>query len=344
MTSNLENELAKKVLGITGGTGSFGNVMLSRALKADVSEIRVISRDEEKQDRMRRHFSDERIKFYVTDVRERSSLESAIDGCDYVFHAAALKQVPTGEFFPGEVLKTNTLGSQNLFESSIKYGVSKVIALSTDKAVYPINAMGMSKALMEKFAFSYAREGKSSSTVIAVTRYGNVMCSRGSVIPKFYSDIRERNEISITDPNMTRFLMSLDEAIDLVLYAFSSANPGDLFVRKAPGATVKVLADGIASIMGKSPKVNLIGTRHGEKQHETLMSHEESQIALDEGDYFRVPTDIRGLDYEKYFEIGEESFQSRTSYTSENTNQLSVQQVASLLENLPEFLSLRGQS
>jgi UDP-N-acetylglucosamine 4,6-dehydratase len=342
VSSPLGSEIKNKTLGITGGTGSFGNVMLARALETDVSEIRIISRDEEKQDAMRRRFSDERIKFYVTDVRERITLESAIDGCDYIFHAAALKQVPTGEFFPGEVIKTNTLGSQNLFESAIKYKVSKVIALSTDKAVYPINAMGMSKALMEKFAYSYSREGKSSSTIIAVTRYGNVMCSRGSVIPKFYSDIMDKNEISITDPKMTRFLMSLNEAINLVLYAFSHAKQGDLFVRKAPAATVETLANGIAILLNKSPSVNLIGIRHGEKSHETLLSREEAQIAEDQGEYFRVPTDVRGLDYEKYFDLGTNSKNIKISYTSENTTQLTSEEVAVLLEELPEFMRLRN--
>ena len=336
--------LAGKSLMITGGTGSFGTTVLNRFLQTDIREIVIFSRDEKKQEDLRIALNSPKVRFHIGDVRDFDSVSRAMVGVDYVFHAAALKQVPSCEFFPMESVLTNIHGTENVLNAAIDRGVKRVVVLSTDKAVYPINAMGISKAMAEKLLIAKSRMVPSGGTVICATRYGNVMASRGSVIPLFVEKLKAGHPLTITDPNMTRFLMSLDEAIDLVLYAFSTANPGDLFVRKAPGATVKILADGIASIMGKSPKVNLIGTRHGEKQHETLMSHEESQIALDEGDYFRVPTDIRGLNYEKYFETGEENFQSRTSYTSENTNQLSVQQVASLLENLPEFLSLRGQS
>ena len=331
-----------RILGITGGTGSFGKTMLGHVLKSNLSEIRIISRDEEKQDAMRRAFVDERIKFFITDVRDARSLESAVDGCDYIFHAAALKQVPTGEFFPAEVIKTNTFGSQNLFESAIKYGVKTVIALSTDKAVYPINAMGMSKSLMEKLAYSYARERRSKNTTISVTRYGNVMCSRGSVIPKFYSDVINKNEISITDPAMTRFLMSLHDAIDLVLYAFSNAKPGDLFIRKAPAARIDNLATAVAITTGRDPKVNLIGVRHGEKKHETLMSTEEAQKAQDEGNFYRVPTDDRDLNYEKYFDLGQYPVSGQNAYSSDSTNQLDIGSIVKLLESLPEFNQLRS--
>ena len=342
MNTQLVNEsLTGQIIGITGGTGSFGNTMLRHALNSGVSEVRVISRDESKQDAMRRSLNDQRVKYFISDVRDIRSLEKPIQGCDFVFHAAALKQVPTGEFFPSEVIKTNTIGSQNLFDTAQKYSVKKVISLSTDKAVYPINAMGMSKALMEKFVYATARESWNRSTVIAVTRYGNVMCSRGSVIPKFYEDIKNEIPISITDPTMTRFLMSLDEAIDLVLYAFSNANSGDLFIRKAPSATIENLALAIGLTLSKKPKMNFIGKRHGEKKHETLMSEEEKATAADEGNFFRVAIDNRDLNYADYFDQGQPNKNIEGTYASNNTRLLEPEEIATILENLPEYKSLR---
>ena len=322
------NNLKGLTLSITGGTGSFGKTMLKHALKSGVEEIRIISRDEEKQDALRKSIRDERVKYLICDVRDLRDTRLAIEGSNLVFHAAALKQVPTGEFFPMQVVKTNIQGSNNVMQVSIETGVSKLICLSTDKAVNPINAMGMSKALMEKVALSYARENKSLGTAISVTRYGNVMCSRGSVIPRFMEQISKSLPITITNPDMTRFLMSLDEAIELVLYAFQNSEPGDVLVKKAPGATVENLALAVAKFMNiEKPEMKIIGTRHGEKMHESLLSAEERAVAKDLGGYFRVPVDLRTMDYEPYFNEGSIKGSEPLSFTSKNTTQLDVDQI-----------------
>lgn len=334
--------LADATVTITGGTGSFGSTMARHLLGRGVGRINILSRDEAKQDQMRKDFGDDRLKFYVGDVRDAYSVENALRGADYCFHAAALKQVPSCEFFPQQAVMTNVNGSHNVVEAAARTGVRSVVCLSTDKAVYPVNAMGMSKALMEKTAQAFARNNPGSGLTVSVTRYGNVMMSRGSVIPLFIDQLRSGRPLTITDPLMTRFLMSLDESVDLVLHAFEHAEPGDLFVRKAPAATVEVLARAVAAVFGvDDPQIDVIGTRHGEKLHETLLSWEEVVRSSDEGDYFRVPLDARSLQYEKYVEEGVEVPATRTdAYNSENTQRLDVEETKRLLLTLPVIADL----
>ena len=311
----------KKVLLITGGTGSFGNAVLKRFLNTDIGEIRIFSRDEKKQDDMRKKYNNDKLKFYIGDVRNKESVETVMRGVDYIFHAAALKQVPSCEFYPMEAVRTNVEGTNNVLNAAVKYGVKRIVCLSTDKAAYPINAMGISKAMMEKVIRAKAREVKDSGTVISCTRYGNVMCSRGSVIPLFIDQIRAGKPITITDPNMTRFLMNLDEAVDLVLFAFENAKPGDLFIQKADASTIEDLAKGVQKLFGDTG-IHIIGTRHGEKLYETLMTREERLNSEDMGDYFRISADERDLNYDKYFVNGQVKTQSDEAYTSHNTNRL----------------------
>jgi UDP-glucose 4-epimerase len=334
--------LSSSVVTITGGTGSFGSTMARNLLNDGVSEVRIFSRDENKQDLMRNEFKDERLRFFIGDVRDSLSVENAIRGSDYVFHAAALKQVPSCEFFPMQAAATNISGSSNVIEASFKTGVKTIVCLSTDKAVYPINAMGMTKALMEKVAQSYARSYTQSGTKIAITRYGNVMMSRGSVIPLFINQIRAGLTVTVTDPTMTRFLMSLQDSVDLVKYAFTNSNSGDLFVKKAPGCTVETLIEAIAKIEGKKGKIEIqrIGVRHGEKHAEALLASEERSRSEDLGTYFKVPLDTRSLDYQIYFEKGQSVAEYVEPYTSSNTAQLKVDQVAQLILDLPEYKSL----
>lgn len=336
------DNLSSSVVTITGGTGSFGSTMARNLLNDGVSEVRIFSRDENKQDLMRNEFKDERLRFFIGDVRDPLSVENAIRGSDYVFHAAALKQVPSCEFFPMQAAATNVSGSSNVIEASFKTGVKTIVCLSTDKAVYPINAMGMTKALMEKVAQSYARSYTQSGTKIAITRYGNVMMSRGSVIPLFINQIRTGLTVTVTDPTMTRFLMSLQDSVDLVKFAFTNSNSGDLFVKKAPGCTVETLIEAIAKIEGKKGKVEIqrIGVRHGEKHAEALLASEERSRSEDLGTYFKVPLDTRSLDYQIYFEKGQSVAEYVDPYTSSNTSQLNVDQVAQLILDLPEYKSL----
>ncbi len=337
----MTRQIKDSVVTITGGTGSFGSTMARHLLTQDVAEVRIFSRDESKQDAMRHAVGDSRMRFHLGDVRDAQSVARAIRGSDLVFHAAALKQVPTGEFFPLETVATNVHGSANVIRAAVDSGVKSVVCLSTDKAVYPINAMGMTKALMEKTAMAMAREYIDSDTTIAVTRYGNVMYSRGSVIPLFISQLTAGRSVTITDPNMTRFLMSLAESVDLVKYAFTQATTGDLFVRKAPASTVETLLRAVANLVGVSdPKVEIIGVRHGEKLYESLLGTEEMALAEDRGDYFRVPLDTRSLDYRPYFEEGSPEVQLNEAYTSHNTTRLEVAEVEQLLMTLPEIQQL----
>lgn len=324
----------KKLL-ISGGTGSFGNAVLKRFLDTDIAEIRIFSRDEKKQDDMRKQYASPKLKFYIGDVRDYQSVLNATRGVDYIFHAAALKQVPSCEFHPMEAVKTNVLGTENLLEAAIQNGVKRVVCLSTDKAVYPINAMGISKAMMEKVMVAKSRNLDDAGTVICGTRYGNVMASRGSVIPLFVDQIRAGKPLSITDPNMTRFMMTLADAVDLVLYAFEHGRNGDLFVQKAPAATVEVLAQALTSLLGKPDyPIQVIGTRHGEKLYEALLSREEMACAEDRGDYYRVPPDLRDLNYSKFVEQGEERISHMQDYNSHNTERLDVQGMQELLLKL----------
>jgi len=325
-----------KVLLITGGTGSFGNRVLKRFLNSDIGEIRIFSRDEKKQDDMRRKYANDKIKFYIGDVRDLASVNNVMDGVNFVFQAAALKQVPSCEFFPIEAVKTNILGTDNVVNSAINHGVEKVICLSTDKAAYPINAMGMSKALMEKAAIARART-ESTKTTICVTRYGNVMGSRGSVIPLFYKLIEEKAPLTITNPNMTRFMMTLDDAVELVLFAFKNGRTGDLFVQKAPAATIETLAEAVCKFKGVPVNTKIIGTRHGEKQAETLVTREEMMRAEDLGNYFKIGMDDRDLNYGKYFEKGNKSIEEITEYTSDNTARLDVDGMMKLLIKMGEI-------
>jgi UDP-glucose 4-epimerase len=326
---------------ITGGTGSFGSTVTRRLLATDVAEIRILSRDEAKQDDMRRQLGDSRVRFYVGDVRNEKSVLEAMTGVDHVFHAAALKQVPSCEFFPLQAVATNVHGSDNVIRAADACGVRSVVCLSTDKAVYPINAMGMSKAMMEKVAHAFARNHPESATTVSITRYGNVMYSRGSVIPLFVEQLRAGRPLTVTDPTMTRFLMSLDESVALVQYAFANAKPGDLFVRKAPAATIADLARAVATVLGSpEPEIQVIGTRHGEKLYESLLSREEMASAEDCGDYYRVPLDTRTLDYGLYVEEGDAELGEVTDYTSHNTTRLGVDAVAALIEQLPEMQQL----
>jgi UDP-glucose 4-epimerase len=325
-----------KILLITGGTGSFGNVVLRKFLDTDIKEIRIFSRDELKQDDMRKHYNNDRLKFYIGDVRDKNSIDDAMRGVDYVFHAAALKQVPSCEFYPMQAVKTNVIGTENVLNSAISAGVKKVIALSTDKAVYPINAMGISKAMMERVVVSKGRNVK--DTTIICTRYGNVMASRGSVIPLFIDQVRNGKPITITDPNMTRFMMSLDQAVDLVLFAFENGESGDVFVQKAPAATVELLANTMKNILGRpNHVVKTIGTRHGEKLYETLLTKEEMVRAIDMGEYYRIPADTRDLNYNQFFDEGEKVITEAHEYHSHNTHRLNEEELTELLLNLREI-------
>ena len=326
-----------KILLITGGTGSFGNAVLRRFLHTDINEIRIFSRDEKKQEDMRISLNNEKVKYYLGDVRDYNSIVNAITGVDYVFHAAALKQVPSCEFYPIEAVKTNVLGTENLLNAAIAHGVSRVITLSTDKAVYPINAMGISKAMMEKIMVAKSRTIMNNKTIVCGTRYGNVMASRGSVIPLFLQQIKQSKPLTITDPLMTRFLMSLDDAVDLVLYAFEHGHQGDIFVPKAPASTIQDLALAIKQLLNASNQMKIIGTRHGEKLHETLLTREEFAIAEDLGKYYRVPADNRDLNYNKYFSSGKVEVSSTQDYNSSNTTQLPVLKIVELLKKLPEI-------
>jgi len=330
---------------ITGGTGSFGSTMARRLLAMDAAEVRILSRDESKQDEMRRRLSDSRLRFFLGDVRDYDSVLESARGADYVFHAAALKQVPSCEFFPIQAMRTNIMGSSNVIEAAAASDVRSVVCLSTDKAVYPVNAMGMSKALMEKVAQAFARNNPHAATTVSITRYGNVMYSRGSVIPLFVEQVRSGRPLTVTDPRMTRFLMSLGESVDLVEYAFTEATAGDLFVRKAPACTVDVLARAVADLLGvNEPEVHVIGTRHGEKLYETLLSREERVRAEDRGTYYRVPLDARSLEYELYFDEGTTTELDDLAYTSHNTQRLEIAEVQSLLLELPEFRALLERS
>jgi UDP-N-acetylglucosamine 4,6-dehydratase/5-epimerase len=335
---------ANKKLLITGGTGSFGNAVLRRFLNSKVEEIRVFSRDEKKQDDMRKQYNDARLKFYIGDVRYRQSVEDAMYGVNYVFHAAALKQVPSCEFYPMEAVRTNVMGTEIVLNAAISAEVERVVCLSTDKAVYPINAMGISKAMMEKVMVATSRKLDGSGTIICGTRYGNVMASRGSVIPLFVSQINSGNPITITDPEMTRFMMTLDDAVDLVLFAFENGNNGDIFVQKSPAATVRVLAESILELLNKSGHpIHEIGTRHGEKLYETLLAREEMARAEDLGGYYRVPPDTRDLNYEKFVEAGERRLTHvahQDDYSSHNTTRLGVDDMKTLLLKLSFIRSL----
>ena len=325
-----------KTLLITGGTGSFGSAVLKKFLDTNIKEIRIFSRDELKQDEMRKYYKNDKLKFYIGDVRDRESIDDAMRGVDYVFHAAALKQVPTCEFYPIQAVKTNIIGTENVLNSAISFGVEKVIALSTDKAVYPINSMGISKAMMERVIVAKGRNVE--RTMIACTRYGNVMASRGSVIPLFINQIKQGIAITITDPNMTRFMMSLDQAVELVLFAFENGSSGDIFVQKAPAAELKVLATTLKKILGVlDHEIKTIGTRHGEKLYETLLTKEEMSKAIDMGDYYRIPADTRNLNYNKFFEEGEEVITEAHEYHSHNTHRLSQDELAKLLLSLSEI-------
>ncbi len=329
--------IKERVLLITGGTGSFGNAVLNRFLHTDhFREIRIFSRDEKKQDDMRNQFKNDKIKFYIGDVRDYSSVERAMRGVDYVFHAAALKQVPSCEFFPMEATKTNVFGTQNVIDAAGANKVKKVICLSTDKAAYPINAMGISKALMEKVAVAASRN--MTDTTVCLTRYGNVMASRGSVIPLFVKQLQSGQVLTITDPNMTRFLMSLDEAVELVLFAFENGNPGDLFVNKAPAGTIGNLAEALKHICKVDNDIKIIGTRHGEKLYETLCTREEMMKAEDMGNFYRIPADNRDLNYNRYFSEGDIDIAKISDYHSHNTEQLNIAQMIELLSQLPFIL------
>jgi UDP-N-acetylglucosamine 4,6-dehydratase len=322
-----------KTLLITGGTGSFGNAVLRRFLDSDIAEIRIFSRDEKKQDDMRKKNNNPKLKFYIGDVRDVDSVRTVMRGVDFVFHAAALKQVPSCEFYPLQAVKTNVLGTENILEAAIALGIERVICLSTDKAVYPINAMGISKAMMEKVAVAKSRE--SNATTICVTRYGNVMASRGSVIPLFVNQISAGQALTITDPTMTRFMMTLDDAVDLVLYAFEHGKPGDIFVQKSPAAAIETLAQAVTGLMGvPNYEMEVIGTRHGEKLFETLLSREEMASAQDLGGYFRVPPDLRDLNYGKYMEQGETQISEAADYNSHNTSRLDIVGMQALLMKL----------
>lgn len=323
-----------KTLLITGGTGSFGNAVLDRFLSSEIKEIRIFSRDEKKQDDMRNHYKNEKIQFYIGDVRNYTSIERAMRGVDFVFHAAALKQVPSCEFFPLEAAKTNIIGSSNVVEAAIANRVKKVICLSTDKAAYPINAMGMSKALMEKTVIAASRNVSPEETTICLTRYGNVMASRGSVIPLFAKQIKDGKALTVTDPNMTRFLMSLEEAVELVIYAFKNGKQGDLFVHKAPASTIEDLAKAMTELFEAENEVKIIGTRHGEKLYETLCTREEMLKAVDLPGYYRIPADNRDLNYGKYFDKGEGSISNFEDYNSHNTKRLDIDEIKEALLSL----------
>ena len=323
-----------KSLLITGGTGSFGNAILKSLLEADFREIRIFSRDENKQHEMRSRLKNPRVKFFIGDVRNSDAVSDVVRGVDYIFHAAALKQVPSCEFFPIEAVRTNVLGAENVMRAAIEHEVKRCVVLSTDKAVYPINAMGLSKAMMEKVMVAKSRECDPGKTVLCATRYGNVMASRGSVIPLFIDQLLSGKSLTLTDPNMTRFLMSLDESVKLVLYAFQNARPGDIFVQKAPASTIKDLAVALRELLKVGNDIEVIGTRHGEKLYETLVSREEMAVAQDVGDYFRIPADMRDLNYNSYFNEGDTEISRQEDYTSHNTRRLDVGQVKDVLRSL----------
>lgn len=323
-----------KCLLITGGTGSFGNAVLKRFLDTEIREIRVFSRDEKKQDDMRKELKSDKVKFFIGDVRDFNSIASAMHDVDFVFHAAALKQVPSCEFFPMEAVKTNVIGTENVLNAAIAHGVKKVICLSTDKAVYPINAMGISKAMMEKVMVAKSRTVSPDRTLICGTRYGNVMCSRGSVIPLFIQQIKNNQPLTVTDPNMTRYLMSLEDAVELVLFAFKNASQGDIFVQKAPASTIADLAFAVKDIFDSGNELKIIGTRHGEKLYETLLTREEMAIAEDLGDYYRIPADTRDLNYDKYFVSGNQKISEGWEYNSHNTERLDIPRIRELLLKL----------
>ncbi|MGI6746219.1 MAG: UDP-glucose 4-epimerase [Firmicutes bacterium ADurb.Bin300] len=334
------SEFKSKVLMITGGTGSFGNAVLERFIQTDISEIRIFSRDEKKQDDMRHHYQDnypdlsEKIKYFIGDVRDASSIKNAIHGVDYIFHAAALKQVPSCEFFPLEAVRTNVLGTDNLLTAAIDEGVKKIICLSTDKAAYPVNAMGTSKAMMEKVVVAKSRTVDAKKTTICCTRYGNVMCSRGSVIPLFIEQIKAGKPLTVTDSEMTRFIMSLEEAVELVEFAFQNAFSGDILVKKAPACTIGVLCQAVKELFGSNNQVKIIGIRHGEKMYETLLTNEECENALDMGGYYRVPCDKRDLNYDRYYVEGNVTRSSIKEFNSNNTELLTVEQVKKKLLSL----------
>lgn len=337
--------LAGSSVAITGGTGSFGSTIAKDLLHRGVGGINIISRDEAKQDAMRRRIDDSRVRYFIGDVRDPDSVQRAVRGADFVFHAAALKQVPSCEFFPEQAVQTNVRGSYNVIEAAARAGVRSVVCLSTDKAVYPVNAMGMTKALMEKTAQAFARNNPDAATTVSLTRYGNVMYSRGSVIPLFIQQLQAGKPLTLTEPLMTRFLMSLQDSVDLVYHAFFHAAPGDLFVRKAPASTVETLARAVASLLGEDdPEIRVIGSRHGEKLHETLLSREEMVKAEDQGGYFRVPLDARSLQYDLYFEEGETKTAGIDDYTSENTERLTLEQTKDLLLTIPEIAAMLERS
>ena len=323
-----------KTLLITGGTGSFGNAVINRFLKTNIQQIRIFSRDEKKQEDMRLSLRDPRVRFFIGDVREYSSILPAVRGVDYIFHAAALKQVPSCEFYPMEAVRTNILGAENVLNAAVAAGVQRMIVLSTDKAVYPINAMGLSKAMMEKLTIAKSRMLGQGDTILCATRYGNVMASRGSVIPLFVNQIKEGRDVTVTDPNMTRFLMSLEDSVDLVLFAYENGTQGDIFVQKAPASTVKVLAEALMEIFDGKNEIKIIGTRHGEKLFESLLSREEMARATDLTGFFRVPADDRDLNYSNFFTEGETSISAAEDYTSHNTTRLNKDQVINLLLGL----------
>lgn len=325
-----------KVLLITGGTGSFGNAVLSRFLDMNVKEIRIFSRDEKKQDDMRRQINNNKVKFYIGDVRSKQSVDYVMPGVDYIFHAAALKQVPSCEFFPMEAVRTNVLGTENVLDSAIQHGVKRVVILSTDKAVYPINAMGLSKAMMEKVMIAKARTiNEHTDTIICGTRYGNVMASRGSVIPLFIEQIKANKDLTVTDPSMTRFMMTLEDAVNLVLYAFANGKKGDIFVQKSPASTVGDLAKALIELYKSKSKMRVIGTRHGEKLYESLVNREDMVKAEDVGDYYRIPADNRDLNYDQYFTEGQKILPQVDDYHSHNTRRLNVEETKQLLLKLP---------
>lgn len=337
-----------KTLLITGGTGSFGNAVLERFLNTDIGEIRIFSRDEKKQDDMRKAYKNDKIKFYIGDVRDVNSIRAAMYGVDYVFHAAALKQVPSCEFFPLEAVKTNVIGTDNVLTAAIEAGVKKVICLSTDKAAYPVNAMGTSKAMMEKVIVAKSRTVSPDRTLICCTRYGNVMCSRGSVIPLFIDQLKAGKPLTITEPSMTRYIMSLEEAVELVIFAFQNADTGDIMVQKAPACTIEVLAQAIKELFGVESETKIIGIRHGEKMYETLLTNEECANAIDMGNFYRVPADKRDLNYDKYFTEGDEDREKLEEYNSNNTQLLNVEEVKAKLltlsyirEELENFQNLK---
>jgi len=323
-----------KTLLITGGTGSFGNAVMKRFLDTDINEIRIFSRDEKKQDDMRKLYKDDKLKFYIGDVRDLASVKNAMHGVDYIFHAAALKQVPSCEFFPLEAVKTNVIGTDNVLSGAIEMGVKKVICLSTDKAAYPINAMGISKAMMEKVFVAKAKTVDQDKTLICGTRYGNVMASRGSVIPLFIEQIKNGQPLTVTDPNMTRFLMSLEEAVELVIFAFENAEAGDIMVQKSPASTVGDLAQAVKELFNADNEIKVIGTRHGEKLYETLLTKEEHVVAKDMGGFYRVPADKRDLNYDKYFLEGDQKLASENEYNSHNTERLNVERIKEKLLGL----------